>query len=514
MIKRPEAELNPLLRGVDWWFLLGLPAPRKVFCRAGDVLTDAVAIVTDDIVTESAAGSCDLAVAEDPGPRVLAELYAALRPGGVCYLEWRPRPGGVDRMARALRTVGFTNVTCYRRRYGANGLPMYWVPLGAPGAREYVRSRLRLPGGRVRRLVAETRRRLRDLTRGRRDPISIVAFRTDETPEGGSPWEWLRSSWPVGELGPPPTRISRLLATGGPRSESKVVLLAFAEPSPVPQVAVKMPRVDRAAAGLRREAAVLQRLAEQDVPDGIPRLLFFRGVDGIPVVGETAIAGRPLDRVLRRGNFRAWSVKVTDWLTALAAGSPIRSAAAWHKAVVEPALAEFVERFGGVADPGLFRECEDILHSIGDLPVVPEQRDFGPWNLFVTPSAELAVLDWESARIDGLPALDLLYYFAYASFNVDGAHDRHSRLSSYRQSLDPSSPTGAVRQDCLARYSGALGLAKEKFGPLQVLVWLLHAPSDFHRAAADAGSRPDESALGESLFLALWAEEVRRVSRV
>jgi aminoglycoside phosphotransferase (APT) family kinase protein len=40
--------------------------------------------------------------------------------------------------------------------------------------------------------------------------------------------------------------------------------------------------------------------------------------------------------------------------------------------------------------------------------VAPEQRDFGPWNLLVTPAGQIAVLDWESAEVDGLPALDRL----------------------------------------------------------------------------------------------------------
>lgn len=513
MIERPEAERNSLLRRVDWRFLLGRPGPGRAFVRAGQALTEAVTTFVDEVVAVDSHGNCDLAVAEDPEPRVLEELYASLRPGGACYVEWCPRAGGAGRMERALRTAGFTNVACYRRCYGIDGLPSYWLPLGAPGAAAYVRSRLRLPGGRVRRLVAETGRRLRLFARGRRSSLSAVAYRPGGTSgQDRGPAAWLRSGWPREEFGPCPARLSTLLVTGGPRSVSKAVLLAFDGPSPVPRVAVKMARIDRAAAGLRREATALDRLAASEHPHGIPRLLFLREVDGLPVVGETAIAGRPLDRLLGRKNFRAWSMKVTDWLGALAPEPRTRSAAEWCDTLVEPALAEFVERFGGVVDRGLLRDCEDVVRSIGDLPIVPEQRDFGPWNLLVTPSGELAVLDWESARIDGLPALDLLYYLAYASFNVDSAHDRGDRLVAYRRSLDPSSPTGTVGRECLARYAASLGLAEERIAPLRVLLWLLHAPSQFHHAAADAGGSPEASALAESLFLQLWTEEVRRVS--
>jgi aminoglycoside phosphotransferase (APT) family kinase protein len=166
-----------------------------------------------------------------------------------------------------------------------------------------------------------------------------------------------------------------------------------------------------------------------------------------------------------------------------------------------------------VVDRGLLREGEGIVRAIGALPPVPEQRDFGPWNLLVTSAGELAVLDWESAELDGLPALDLLYYLAYASFNVDHAQDRESRVGSYRRSLDPSTSTGTVRRDCLARYLDALGLDSTSLAPLRALVWLIHAQSDYRHAAADTGGPPPPAVLARSLFLGLWTEEVRHIAR-
>jgi len=303
-----------------------------------------------------------------------------------------------------------------------------------------------------------------------------------------------------------------LLVTGGPRSVSKAVLLGFAEPGPVPQIAIKAPRVDAAAAGVRREGAVLAKLGEKRPVPGVPRVLFRREVEGVPLVGESALAGRPLENLLGARSLRTWSLRVADWLAALAIGEPGRSAAYWRDTIVEPALARFTEQFGHVADRGLLRESEGIVRAIGALPAVPEQRDFGPWNLLVTPEGDLGVLDWESADADGLPLLDLLYFLAYASFNVDRAHDRGARVSSYRRSLDASSPTGMVRHECVARYADALGLERGELGPLRVLLWMIHAPSDFRHAAADAGGPPPAPALARSLFLALWAEEARHTA--
>jgi hypothetical protein len=242
---------------------------------------------------------------------------------------------------------------------------------------------------------------------------------------------------------------------------------------------------------------------------GVPRFLFRRDIDSVPLLGETALEGRPLQSLLTSRNLASWSIKVTDWLAALAHGPTPCPADHWRRAIVEPVLSEFVERFGSVVDPGLLREGEAMVRGIGSLPPVPEQRDFGPWNLLVSPTGELAVLDWESAEVEGLPALDLLYYLAHASFNIDRATDRESRVKSYRRSLDPSTLTGAVRRHCLARYVETLGIEPACLGPLRALVWLIHAPSEFRHAAADAGGPPPPDVLERSLFLALWQQEVR-----
>jgi hypothetical protein len=295
---------------------------------------------------------------------------------------------------------------------------------------------------------------------------------------------------------------------------SKVVLLAFAEPSPIPLAAVKAPRVDEAAAGVRREGAALASLNAHHAGGlpGVPRLLVRREIDGVPLLAETALIGRPLESLLTSRSLGAWSMKAADWLAALVQREAVLPAAYWRDAIVEPVLSRFVQTFGGVVDRGLLREGEAIVRAIGELPVTPEQRDFGPWNVLVTPSGGIAVLDWESAEVDGLPALDLLYYLAYASFQVDGARDRESRVASYRRLLDPSTPTGAIGGECLGRYLDVTGLGSAALAPLRALVWLIHAQSDARHAAADAGGPPPAEALGQSLFLALWTEEIRHLA--
>ena len=512
----PEQVRNARLRRADWRFLLPSPRPRRALCLATGALAEAVASIAAEVVEADTARDCDLVVAEDPNTHALARLHDALAPGGMCYTEWGPRPGGTRAAEQALRAAGFEDIVCYRPWPAAAESPVFRIPVGAPGARAYVRSRQRLRGGRLRRVIAEIGRRVGGALRGHLGtPVCALARRAqDHAPADRAPAAWLLEQWPGWGLGSAPGRLSTLLVTGGPRSVSKVVLLAFAEPSPIPLVAVKAPRVAEAVAGVEREADALAGLTARPLAavPGVPRLLARREAGGVPLVVETAIVGRPLDTLLTSGSLAAWSGKVTDWLAALAPREPTRTPAHWRGAIVEPALSQFVDRFGGLVDPGVLREGEAIVRGIGALPAVAEQRDFGPWNVLVTPTGGIAVLDWESAELEGLPALDLLYFLTYAAFGVDGARSREERLASFRRSLDPTTRTGAVRRDCLARYGDALGLDPSQLAPLRSLVWLIHAQSDARHAIADAGGAPPRALLARSLFLGLWEEEVRRIA--
>src|SRR5690242_20530951 len=104
----PERALNPRLRRADWRFLLPTPRVGRALCDASDPLAESVAHVADEVVTAAAPGSCDLAVARNPNPAVLASLHEALAPGRPCYTEWQAI-GGARRVEAALRAAGFAD---------------------------------------------------------------------------------------------------------------------------------------------------------------------------------------------------------------------------------------------------------------------------------------------------------------------------------------------------------------------------------------------------------------------
>ena len=330
----------------------------------------------------------------------------------------------------------------------------------------------------------------------------------------------IRDKWRTWGLGPTPDHVSSLVLTGGHRSVGKVVWLVFAEPDYRPRLAVKMPRVPESVPGLTREATTLQSIQalRPSGVQGVPRVLFCQEHAGLLIVGETALTGQPMNKLLTQKNYRDFALKATAWLADLGGRPASCPPGTWLNRLVEPVLTDFEELFGSVVDTGMLRETKDILATLGSLPLVCEQRDFGPWNVLVTTDERLAVLDWESSEPLGLPALDLIYFLSYLIFFLDGTLRPNSATKpgrfreSYRAALDPTTVLGSLRSECLARYASLVGLDSDALRPLGVLVWLIHSRSEFQHFSADVAGIPEREALRRSLFVSLWEEEVRHFS--
>jgi hypothetical protein len=510
---------NARLRCVDWRLLLPNPTPSRSICLADGLLGDAVALISKQTDTSlDVQKACDLVVAVNPDVWTLRAARKALAPGAWCYMEWRiPVLAGPRRIRRKLETAGFDQVACYRP-WPSPSQARLWLPVDGRGVVRHLRY---LQGG-GRTLIRQTRllvlRWLWDVAKwAPLYPISIVARKPPSTlvapPVRRALLERVREGWSAWGLGPTPHSLSCLLIAEGRRSISKCVALIFEEPCGHPRLAIKLPRVPAAVPALRHEAAVLKMLHARHpgaFPD-IPRIVFEQWRGAGTLLGETALIGTPLRALVRRGNYRDLALKVTDWLAAFARRTARSPSMGW-KRIAASALTDFTAAFGEVAENRLVQQTRGAIERVGSLPVITEQRDFSPWNVLVDRKGEVLVLDWESAELDGLPACDLIYFLTYLACELDGVHPdtASDRLrDSYRRTLDPASFTGGVRAECLARYAKKLGLEMALLPPLATLAWLIHSRSDYRQFTADAGGRPDRKALGRSVFLAFWEEEVR-----
>jgi hypothetical protein len=271
-----------------------------------------------------------------------------------------------------------------------------------------------------------------------------------------------------------------------------------------------MARVAQAAAGLAQEAKVLRELQSSGrLMQGIPRLLFDGIRAGVPTLVETALIGVPLRTRLSRVTYRDLALLGTDWLVELAGRADVFPPTAWQSRLVDTAIQTFEATFGPAVDPALVRESAKLLGTLGPLPLVCEQRDFSPWNLLIGSRGELQVLDWESAEPRGLPLMDLVYFTTYLSFYVEGARTRERHLECYRDTLQPSTCTGSVVQECQERYADRVGIRQTDIGPLRLLCWMVHSRSEYQHFVTEIGGVPGPGQLRRSLFLRLWEEELR-----
>lgn len=401
--------------------------------------------------------------------------------------SWKlPWPGRAARARRRAAAAGFEEVRVLWAGPLPWRLPQFWLPLeskeaaahllASRGARSFAEKALHAAW----RLAHKA---------GLLAPIYVVGRRRGA---GG------------GDVGLPPSA-SLLLLTGGHRSINKVVGLAFEAGEPKPSAAVKFARVPEAEPGLEREERVLRRLGEERPGlAGVPRLRGTGRRAGRSAVVEEAVEGRTLLDQLTASNFETVALQVTRLLIDLAqAGGGQRSG------LVEETVGEFETRFGAVIGETAVASIRAELAGLGDLPAAPEHRDCSPWNVVITPAGSPALLDWESAEPDGLPALDLVYFLANCAFVLDGALESGRTRESYARLLDPGSEYGGIAARAMAEYAAALDLGPEELRRLRLLCWIVHSHSDYRHLQLEAGGAPRPEDLRKGMFLGLVEEELR-----
>jgi hypothetical protein len=272
-----------------------------------------------------------------------------------------------------------------------------------------------------------------------------------------------------------------------------------------------MPRVAESVQGLKHEAAMLEAVHARRTTAmrGVPQIVFCEEHDTYSLLGETALNGVPLFTQLNRHNYRAWALKATDWLIELAGDAPSVARDQWWSRLIEPVLRNFDESFGPILDQRDLKATRRILAQVEALPPIIEQRDFSPWNVLISTDDELMVLDWESAELDGLPLVDLIYFLTYLAFFVEDAMETGRFVEAYQKCWSEQTVIGQVNAECLKRYCAALRLDDACVPALRLFTWLLHSRSERARLMADAGGKLPDEALRQSTFVRLWEEEVR-----
>ena len=519
MSEHTERMNNRLLRRVDWRYLVSDLSPHTSVCFNHGLLSDAVQAISTVVVPPDnlKPAECDLAVAVNPSASVLRKAWQGLKPGGYFYSEWYlPGLDRVSRIRARLEAAGFTSISSYWPwPFLAVASPLFWLPLDAPQALDYfLTSRhgstqpLKLLGRKMLFLLWKVLFHTDLLV-----PLSVVARK--ESPQLDFASVSISAEHPMKDQWSAisPQGSNFLMWTGGHRSINKVILYQFLSGEKLPSLVIKLPRTPEASLSLVHEAHVLTALHSRypEAATRAPQVLFTHELVDMHALAETPLFGQPLYSVMQPDNALQLALDVATWLADLVEkDQPPNPRSEWWDELVEPVLHDFENAFSSVLDVSAILNIREILNRLPDLPGAFEHRDCSPWNLLVTDRGELAVLDWESAKPDGLPALDLFYFLAYLGFFLDGAMQNGKLIHSFRKAFDPRTFMGELYLACTERYIERTGLDPSSLAPLRLLAWLVHSRSEVRRLFEDSNREPRPEDLRHSLFYNLVLEEVAR----
>lgn len=216
-----------------------------------------------------------------------------------------------------------------------------------------------------------------------------------------------------------------------------------------------------------------------------PRLVGRFDAAGVFASVETAAAGETLKRLLGRPTSRETKLAamsaVADWIVAV-------GGATGHARGTSPAVGTEIAAARAHADP---RIVDDAVAATADVPAVLAHNDLGSWNVIRRRDGGFVAVDWESARADGFPLWDLVYFLTEALGTADAALD--DGWEDYVRALF----RGELRSSrflfrWIGRAVAALSLPADRVGPLLTLCWLHHSRS--HVARGDEVRRHHEGA--------------------
>jgi Phosphotransferase enzyme family len=263
-----------------------------------------------------------------------------------------------------------------------------------------------------------------------------------------------------------------LLSLGRADALSRNVFHLFAPSEREPRFVVKFARSPGYEEPFVREEAGLRLAAEAGptVAAHAPRLVGRFDVDGAFASIETAAAGEPLKRYLTRPIARESKLaalsEVAGWILDVGAATSRRAD--------EPVASRTA--IGKTAPSTEGRLVEKVLAASAEVPAVLAHNDLGSWNVIRNPSGSFVAVDWESARTEGFPLWDLVYFLTEALATMDRAVE--DGWEPYiRELFLGNRAASRFLFDWIVRGADATSVPPDKVGPLLTLCWLHHSAS-------------------------------------
>jgi hypothetical protein len=289
---------------------------------------------------------------------------------------------------------------------------------------------------------------------------------------------------------PPEPRAVPIVTSSCRENGSTFVVHSFPRGGPEPNHVVKiraaaLPGTDSRQLNLSQQVAATARDAGAAVPDAS---VVHR--DRRSLVRETAVTGKSAMIILGDAPTRLPAVqqRLADWLEA------------WHRTtLVERRLTDARLDDELIAPAMLLAPYLDDGHDYVDwltsrcakasgssVPFVATHNDLTMSNVFIGESGSLGVVDWETARSDGLPLVD----FAYAMADAAAATNHYAnRVSAFLDCFGSSGRHARHVAGLQRRLQDALTLSPTIAELYVHACWLHHAANE-QRTSAQAQDRP------------------------
>lgn len=280
-----------------------------------------------------------------------------------------------------------------------------------------------------------------------------------------------------------------ILSARGEYSTRKVLFFLTAPDQQTPSYIVKMTRDPAFNVRLENEYQALQTLYERGVggPETLPQPLFCGHHAELAIVGESIIEGQPFAKKTQRNADCSVLQAAIRFLVTL--GTTTTDSTSATPRQVAQTLQTLFTRFQAIYQltpaHGAFlaEQIQQISHCTGAFPLVFQHGDPGPWNMMVTPSGQVAVLDWEAAESQGMPLWDLFYFLRSYALDMARAGGVNDGLQGFKQEFLADTALSRLIVETIGGYCQAIGLPASAVLPLFYTCWM-------HRALKEATRLP------------------------
>lgn len=280
-----------------------------------------------------------------------------------------------------------------------------------------------------------------------------------------------------------------VLSARGEYSTRKVLFFLTAPGQPTPAYIVKMTRDPAFNIRLENEYQALEILYARGVgtAETLPKPLFCGHHADLAIVGESIIEGESFAKKTQRNADCPYLQAAIHFLSTLGTATADHTAATPYQ--VAQALETLFDRFQAIYQlkPAqatfLAEQIQQIRQSPAAFPLVFQHGDPGPWNMMVTPSGQVAVLDWEAAEPQGIPLWDLFYFLRSYALDIARAGGVNDGLHGYKQQFLADTPLSSLVVETVQRYCQAIDLPTALILPLFYTCWM-------HRALKEATRLP------------------------